>query len=177
MCILISIKYYNTIFIILNKKRLTDVSPTWQRVIFTRAGLAIVTAKVLNFCVRDGNRCDHFAIATRFEVDPSKPDNRSFWSFLLWLSPRPISISQLHTLLRFHLWPINLIVFQGSYYLRMGNLILESVSCLDAFSAYPFPSWLPSYAPGGTTGAPAEGPSRSSRTKDRSPQISYAHNR
>ena len=155
------------------------MSLTWQRVIFTMAGIAIVTAKVLNFCVRDGYRCVHFAITTRsLRVNPSKPDNMiCMISPFLWLSPRPISISQLHTLLRFHLWPINLIVFQGSYYLRMGNLILESVSCLDAFSAYPFPSWLPSYAPGGTTGAPAEGPSRSSRTKDRSPQISYAHNR
>ena len=32
-------------------------------------GRAIFTAEVLNFCVRDGNRCDHFAIATRsFQV-------------------------------------------------------------------------------------------------------------
>ena len=30
-------------------------------------------------------------------------------------SPRPISITQLHTLLHFHLWPINLVVFKGSY--------------------------------------------------------------
>ena len=33
----------------------------------------------------------------------------------LWSSPRPISISQLHTLPYFHLWPINLVVFKGSY--------------------------------------------------------------
>jgi hypothetical protein len=26
---------------------------------------------------------------------------------------RPISTSRLHTLLRFHLWPINLVVYQG----------------------------------------------------------------
>ena len=58
------------------KKRLTNVSLTWQRVIFTTAGVAIVTAKVLNFCVRDGYRCVHFAITTRSSrVDPSKPDN------------------------------------------------------------------------------------------------------
>ena len=95
----------------------------------------------------------------------------------LWSSPRPISISQLHISLCFHLWPIYLVVFKGSYFFRMGNLILESVSRLDAFSAYPFPTWLPSYALGSTTGAPAVGPSRSSRTKDSSPQISFAHNR
>ena len=34
-----------------------------------------------------------------------------------WLSPRPISIRQLHTSLCFHPEPIDLIVFQGSYLL------------------------------------------------------------
>ena len=37
---------------------------------------------------------------------------------LAWSCPRPISISQLHALLHFHLWPIYLVVFKGSYYLR-----------------------------------------------------------
>ena len=36
----------------------------------------------------------------------------------LWLCPRPISNSQLRTLLHFHLCPIYLVVFKGSYYLR-----------------------------------------------------------
>ena len=42
------------------------------------------------------------------------------------LSPRPISINQLNTLLYLHLWPINLVVFKGSYscdgisYLKVG---------------------------------------------------------
>ena len=92
-----------------------------------------------------------------------------------WLSPRPISDSQLHTLLCFHLCPIYLVVFKGSYYLRMGYLILRGASRLDAFSVYPFPTWLPGRAPGGTTGTPEVSPSRSSRTKDSSSQISYAH--
>ena len=35
-----------------------------------------------------------------------------------WLSPRPISNSQLHALLHFHLCPIYLVVFKGSYNLR-----------------------------------------------------------
>ena len=38
---------------------------TWQLAIFTRARLDIVAVEVLNFCVRDENRCVHFAIATR----------------------------------------------------------------------------------------------------------------
>ena len=33
-----------------------------------------------------------------------------------WSSPRPISISPLNTLLHLHSWPINLVVYKGSYY-------------------------------------------------------------
>ena len=54
-----------------------------------------------------------------------------------WLSPRPISTRPLHMLPYVHFEPIYLIVFQGSYFLRMGNLILKLASRLDAFSAYP----------------------------------------
>jgi hypothetical protein len=55
------------------------------------------------------------------------------------------------------------------------NLILELASCLDAFSAYHIQTWLPGDAPGGTTGTPEVCPSRSSRTRESSPQISCAH--
>ncbi len=57
---------------------------------------------------------------------------------LFWLSPRPISIRQLHALQHFHTGPINLIISKGSYWINsMGNLILRGASRLDAFSAYP----------------------------------------
>ena len=92
----------------------------------------------------------------------------------LWSSFRPISIGQLHTLLHFHLRPINVIVSHGSY-LSGGDLVLWGASYLDAFSTYPFHTWLPSYALGRTTGAPEVCPSRSSRTKNSSTQISNAH--
>ena len=60
-----------------------------------------------------------------------------FWKyFLIRLSPRPISTSQLHTLLHFHSLPIYHLFLMGSYYLRMGYLILRLASCLDAFSTY-----------------------------------------
>ena len=92
-----------------------------------------------------------------------------------WSRLRPISNSQLHTLLHFHLCPINLIVSKGTYFLEgMGDLILGGASRLDALSVYPFPAWLPGGRPGGLTGAPAAGPSRSSRTKDGSSQMSCA---
>ena len=37
-----------------------------QRAIFTGASPTIFAAEVLNFCVRHGNRCFHFAIITGF---------------------------------------------------------------------------------------------------------------
>ena len=58
-----------------------------------------------------------------------------------------------------------------------GDLILRRASCLDAFSTYPVPTRLPGGAPGGTTGSPVVGPTRSSRTSVGSSQISCAHNR
>ena len=110
---------------------------------------------------------------------PSKQHTRIFLHLLhfslLWLKPRPISNSQLHTLPYFHLCPIYLVVFKGSYYLiGMGNLIFRGASRLDAFSVYPFQTWLLCYALGSTTDTPAVRPSRSSRTKDSSYQISSA---
>ena len=91
-----------------------------------------------------------------------------------WSSPRPISTSQLRTLLPFHPCPIYLVVFKGSYFFRMRDLILRGASRLDAFSVYPVRTWLLCRAPGGATDTPVVRPSRSSRTKDSSSQISYA---
>ena len=89
--------------------------------------------------------------------------------------PRPISTPQLSALLHLHPEPINPVVFWGSYFFRMGYLILRGASRLDAFSVYPFPTWLLCYALGKTTDSPEVSPSRSSRTKDSSSQISCAH--
>ncbi|RGI33655.1 hypothetical protein DXB91_12990 [Coprococcus sp. OM06-34AC] len=57
----------------------------------------------------------------------------------------------------------------------MGYLILRGASRLDAFSVYPCQTWLLCHAFGKTTDTPEVCPSRSSRTKDSSSQISYAH--
>ena len=59
----------------------------------------------------------------------------------------------------------------------LGDLILERASRLYAFSGYHNRTSLPSRAFGKTTGTQEVRPSRSSRTKDRPPQISYAHSR
>ena len=104
---------------------------------------------------------------------------KHIWLFAHFCSsPRTISISQLNALLHLHLWPIKLVVFKCPYQLNIvGYLILRCVSRLDAFSVYHIHTRLPGCAPGGTTDAPAVCPSRSSRTKDSSSQISYAHDR
>ena len=86
---------------------------------------------------------------------------------------RVISTARLRTLPPVHLPPINVVVCNDPN----GDLILRLASCLDAFSTYPYPTRLPGRAPGGTTGWPEVGPTRSSRTSVRSPQISNAHNR
>ncbi len=71
------------------------------------------------------------------------------------------------------------VVFLWPYLRRIGvgGLVLGWASRLDAFSASPDRPWLPGNAPGGTTGTPAGRPSRSSRTREGSPQASYAHGR
>src|SRR4029450_4662223 len=58
-----------------------------------------------------------------------------------------------------------------------GELVLRGASHLDAFSGYPFRTWLPCSAAGATTGTPEVRPSRSSRTEDSSSQFSSAHRR
>ena len=58
-----------------------------------------------------------------------------------------------------------------------GGLFLRRASRLDAFSAYPDPTWLPGDAPGGTAGLPEVGPTRSSRTSVKPAQTSNAHDR
>ena len=93
-------------------------------------------------------------------------------------SPRAISIAQLHTLLCFHLRPIELVVYKCPYSLEgMGYLISRCASRLDAFSVYHIRTRLLCYALGRTTDAPEVRPTRSSRTKVSSSQISNAHDR
>ena len=58
-----------------------------------------------------------------------------------------------------------------------GELVSRWVSRLDAFSGYPFRTWLPCCAAGATTGPLEVRPSRSSRTRDRSSQFSYTYGR
>ena len=61
-----------------------------------------------------------------------------------WSSPHPISNSQLHTLLHFHLCPIYLIVSQGSYFLMDGISHLGggfTLRCLQRLSLPDLATW------------------------------------
>ena len=53
--------------------------------------------------------------AKTFKVCTLKTESETKHCVLYWISPRPISTCQLHTLLYFHLRPIYLVVFKGSY--------------------------------------------------------------
>ena len=105
---------------------------------------SIVGRIELNFRVRDGNGWTLDLINTNYSLRYTlKTEQRIiFRDSRLGLpanrrsSPRAISTSQLHTLLRFHLLPINQVVFLGPYFFRMRDLILGGVSRLDAFSVY-----------------------------------------
>ena len=108
---------------------------------------------------------------------PSKLNtNLAILSNLNWSSPRSISIGQLNTLPCLHLQPINLVIFKGSYSIKDGKSYLEggfTLRCLQRLSVPYIATQLCSWS---ATGTPEVRPSRSSRTKDSSSQISCAHN-
>jgi len=89
-----------------------------------------------------------------------------------------VSTGQLRRLPALHTRPIDLVVFQEPTFPKEP----ETSSC-GGFHAY-MPSafilaarWLPSAAPSGTTGTPEVRPSQSSRTREKTAQVSCAHNR
>jgi hypothetical protein len=141
----------------------------------------------LNFRVRNGNGCDPAAMATgnrRSSFQAPRPKGaagsceRSIASTGTKVdsSPRPISTGRLNTLPCVHLRPINVVVWPRALPgYPVGDLILERASRLDAFSAYPFRRSQTSGALGRTTGTRELRPSRSSRTRDSLPQISYGY--
>jgi hypothetical protein len=66
----------------------------------------------------------------------------------------------------------------GAYVaIATGGLVLRLASRLDAFSAYPVPTWLPGDALSKTAGTPEVSPPQSSRTRGESSQASHARGR
>ena len=147
--------------------------------------------RMLNGRVRNGNGCDHPGMLTEkthMYQDGSGRELR-LWDANAARGPRgaenrinaakrsAVSTGQLRRSPALHTRPIDLVVFQEPLSLQTGGLILRRASRLDAFSVYPGRTWLPSAAPSGTTGTPAVRPSQSSRTREKAPQVSCAHNR
>ena len=66
----------------------------------------------------------------------------------IWSGPRPISDSPLRVSPHFHSCPIHPVFFRGSCPLGDGNPISGKASRLDAFSVYPFRTWLPCHGTG-----------------------------
>jgi hypothetical protein len=95
-----------------------------------------------------------------------------------WSSRSAVRTGRLRRSPAVHSRPIDLVVFQEpSGPMVHGSLVSEGASRLDAFSAYPVPTWLPGDAPSGTAGTPEVGPPQSSRTRGDAPQASHAHGR
>ena len=96
---------------------------------------------------------------------------KAFLSYQWDQAKRPISIGQL---IHCCIYTSDLSTLLSARGLQ-GYLILKRVSRLDAFSVYLNRTPLPCYAAGATTGAQLVRSSRSSRTKDKPSQVSYAH--
>ena len=111
-----------------------------------------ISATVLNDWVRNGARCFTRAMTTKPRkeftissvVQVSITVRGMCMTFIDRITSclastgsnqayRAISTSQLNTLLRLHLWPIDEVVYLGS----QGYLVLRGASRLDAFSGYP----------------------------------------
>ena len=93
---------------------------------------------------------------------------------VFWSSPRSISNSQLHVLPHFHPCPIYLVVFKGSYSLMWGISHLEEGFTLRCLQRLSLPDLATLPCRWSTADTPVVRPSRSSRTKDSSSQISSA---
>ena len=103
---------------------------------------SIVGRSELNFRVRDGNGWTLALISTNYLLY-LHPENRTMYD-LRWekadclqnfcrSSPRAISTGQLHTLLHFHLRPINQIVFLGPYSIKDERSYLRESFTLRCF--------------------------------------------
>ena len=114
-----------------------------------------------------------FARRTTRSANP-RPSLRSLSRSASWSSPRPISNSQLHVLPHFHLCPIYLVVFKGSYSLVTGISHLKGGFTLRCLQRLSLPDLATLPCRWSTADTPVVRPARSSRTKDSSSQISSA---
>ena len=127
---------------------------TWRRPTLPRTSRSTIGEEAFHFRVRDGNEWEP-PLSGHQEDQPETED-----------SPRPlvlfrererqygqasrlISTGRLNTLPCLHLQPIEQVVslFPSGPSWGRGCLILRRASRLDAFSGYPFRTWLPGSCP------------------------------
>ena len=97
-----------------------------------------IGATGLIFRVRDGIGCNSCAMITGENFrelmqifNRSKKIDKAF---------RPISTTQLNTLLYLHLWPINVVVYNEPYYQMIGRTNLRTGFALICFQRLSFPN-------------------------------------
>ena len=137
-----------------------------------------IGAEDFYYRVRKGIGYGIFAITTRLSKYLIKQllTITQIENLLLYKNFKPIQLLVPVSFMYYYTSTPGLSTWQSSTTLK-GYLVLRQVSRLDAFSGYPFHTQLPCDAIGMTTGTPEVCPSRSSRTKDSSFQVSYTHGR
>ena len=151
----------------------------WAADYFPTVSRSIIAAAGLNFSVRDGKRCAPAPVpplVPRGPTDAGRRERPTGDGAPAGARPRAFGpLVPLGSTCR-HAHTCGLSTSSSTTALQ-GGLISGGASRLDALSAYPVRTRLPGRAPGGATGSPLVRPSRSSRTKDSSPQASDARNR
>ena len=117
-----------------------------------RSGGSFVVRFASNFMSSDSQMCVHSPVRPSMQAWPSVRSCVLPAFLSTWSSLRPISSSQLHTLLHFHLCPINLVVFKGTYLSKEGRSHLGggfTLRCLQRLSlpclATQLWAWRPSW--------------------------------
>ena len=115
-------------FFVKYQKKSSDTHLRTSNLLTPRVGLEPTTPRLTAVC--STIELSRIIIPSKLHIVQTIPNR-------LRSSLRPISIRQLHTLLYFHLGPIYLVVFKGSYWLTSGISYLEggfTLRCLQRLS-------------------------------------------
>ena len=151
----------------------------WAADYFPTVPRSIIAAAGLNFSVRDGKRCAPAPVPPLVSLAAFPGRGKgTHMSGTAGAAPQAQALGPLVPLGSTcrHAHTCGLSTSSSATALK-GGLISGRASRLDAFSAYPLRTRLPGCAAGATTGTPLVRPTRSSRTKVRTPQASNARNR
>ena len=132
-----------------------DEKKTWRRPTLPRTSRSTIGEEAFHFRVRDGNEWE--PPLSGHQEDQPETEDRPPRPLVLFRererqygqASRLISTGRLNTLPCLHLQPIEQVVslFPSGPSWGRGCLILRRASRLDAFSGYPFRTWLPGSCP------------------------------